>query len=103
MEEIRAPGCPFFHSSPAAPTKKSLLIDAAGEESAVDHQHLAGDKGSAVGGEINRRADQLFRFAESAHGCAHQQLLAARSGVEELGVDVGAEDAGGNGVYGDAL
>ena len=66
---------------------RALLIDAAGEEAAVDDEGLAGDEGGGVGGEVDGGADQLFGFSEAAHGGAHQEFLAAGRGVEQLGVE----------------
>ena len=72
---------------------KTLLVDAAGKEAAVDHENLSGDKGGGVGRQIDGRADQFLRLAEASHGGAHQEFLAAIALVEQLLIEGGAEDS----------
>ena len=59
---------------------------------------MSGDKAGGIGREKDRGADQLFRLSEAFHGSAQQQLLAARSSIEQRRIERRAEDAGGNGV-----
>src|SRR5271165_2268877 len=75
-----------------------LLVDAAGQEASVDDENLSGDKGGRVGGEIDGCADDLLGLPEAAHGSAHEQFLAAWGVVEQIGIEGGAEDSGGDGV-----
>src|ERR1019366_6659336 len=76
----------------------NLLVDAAGQEAAVDDQALSGDEGSGIGGKIECGSDHLFGLAETAHGRAHQQFFSARRVIEQIGIESRAEDARSDGV-----
>src|SRR5881398_353323 len=80
----------------------SSLIDATGEEAAVDGQHFAVDETGSMGGEKDARAGQLLHVAEAPHRRAKQELLAALGAVEQLRVERGAIDARRDGVHVDA-
>src|ERR1017187_5659506 len=81
----------------------SDLVDAGGQEAAIDGDALAGDEAGAIGGQQDGGADQLIGAAETGHGGAQLELAAAFGAIEERGVDVGAEDAAGDGVDVDAI
>src|SRR5215469_6499890 len=61
----------------------ALLIDAAGQESAIDRDDLPGDEGRCFRREIDGRACDFFCLAESAHGRAHDEFFAARGSHDE--------------------
>src|SRR5690349_16878757 len=60
---------------------------------------LAGNKGSGIGGEKQRGASQFRTFAEALHRSAHQQFASAIGAVKKSGVQLGAENAGRNGIH----
>ena len=51
---------------------RKLLVDAAGQESAIDHDGLPGHERRSIGGQIEDGSHHLFGLAEAAHGRAHQ-------------------------------
>ena len=55
-----------------------LLIHAAGEEAAIDHDDLTADEAGRFRGQEHRRAGQLADLAETPHRRALLELLAAR-------------------------
>src|SRR5215472_3041148 len=63
----------------------SSLIHAAGKESAVDDEQVAGDKTRCLGGQENRGSDQFLDFPKPMHGRAQQEFLPARSAVKQRG------------------
>ena len=80
-----------------------LLIDAAGQESPIHDQRLAGDEGCRIGGKIDGCSDKLLGAPEAPHGSAQQQLLTAWSTVEQSCIQLCAEDAGRNRIDSDAF
>src|SRR5580658_3083420 len=75
------------------------LIDAAGQKSPIDHEHLSSDERSGVRGEIHRGANDLFGLAKPAHRGSHQKLLTSRRVVQQIGVERGAEDSRSDGIH----
>jgi len=86
-----------------AMTRENLLVYAAGQESAIDDEDMAGDKAGGIGGEKDRGSGEFLNFAEALHGSADEELLAAAGGIEKVGVQVGAENSGSNGIDADAV
>src|SRR4029077_2678453 len=89
----------FFHSS----LVDQLLVDSAGQKTAVDDQSLSRNERSGIGAEIDGSSDEFFGSAEAAHRRPHQQLLAARPVVEQVCIQGCAEDTGRDCVYRNAL
>src|SRR5262245_53536123 len=79
------------------------MIHAASEEAAVNGQNMAGDVTRGVRSKEHGGAGELLQFAEAAHGCPGEKLLAAFRAVGEGGVEFGAENAGCDGVDADTF
>src|SRR5579863_4106298 len=86
-----------------AATIPFLLVDSAGQETAVHRDGGAGDESGGIGGKEDGRAHQLLHLSEALHGSAHQEFLAARGAVQQFLVQGGTEHAGHNGVYAHAV
>ena len=90
-------GAPLFALS------STIWKNAAGEEAPVDRQHLAAHEAGRLRGEEHRRPGQLLDPAPPLHRGAEEQLAAPVGAVQELLVQLGAEDAGGDGVHAHAV
>lgn len=71
LGRLRVPCRRAFFSSAASSTSEPLLIDAAGENSAIYDENGARGVAGRVGGEVDGRSCELFDLAEALHGCAH--------------------------------
>ena len=72
----------------------TLLIDAAGQKAAVDHQHVA----SHIAGRIRRQkccgSPEFINLPKTPHGGAHQEFFASLGTVEESRIQFRAHRAG---------
>src|SRR4051794_31333333 len=68
----------------ASPCGMQLLVDAAGEEAAIDHEDFAGHEAGSRGREEDAGAGKLRDAAEALHRRARQELPAAPGAVEQL-------------------
>jgi len=79
------------------------LVDAAGEKAAVDNEDVTSDKAGGFGSQENGGPGQFIELSEAVHGRTQQEFPAALGAVEQPGVQVGAKDAGSDGVDADSL
>src|SRR5687768_8107410 len=68
---------PIPQSAIRFPQSGGLLVNAAGEKSAIHHQDFACNEAGRVGNQENCRAGQLFNLAETFHRRAQQEFLPA--------------------------
>lgn len=80
-----------------------LLIDAAGQKTAIHDKHVPGDETGRVRSKKNGSADELFDFSEALHGSADEKFAAAFGAIEQFCVQVGAKDSGSDGIHADAV
>src|SRR5260370_15474550 len=76
------------------------MVACEGGKGVVDGDDLSGCKSAFVGGEEERRSDDLLHSTKAGHRRSGDEFFAA-SGIEQLAIEVGGEDAGGDGVDAD--
>ena len=70
-----------------------------GKESAVDDEQVPGDKTRCLGGQENGGSDQFLDSSEPMHGRAQQELLPARSAVQQRCIQVCSKNPGHDGIH----
>src|ERR1039458_994778 len=78
---------------------RELLIDPAGEESAVYGDYFARYERSGFGSQKDGSTGQLMRLPEAMHRRAHKQFLAARRPLHKGAIQVRRKDARHNGIH----
>src|SRR5689334_10039979 len=80
-----------------------LLIYTTGQESAVDGEYLARNKTRRVGSQEDRSAGELLDIAEATHRSAQLELAPAFRFIQQLLVECGAENSGGDRIDANAV
>src|SRR5450755_4131620 len=78
--------------------KLSLLVDSAGQESAIDYQGLSRDERSGVGSQIHSSTGDFAGLPEAPHRSTHQQFVATGRSLQQFLVELGTENTWSDGV-----
>ena len=65
----------------------SLLIDSAGQETAVHGKNVTGDEAGAFRSQENGCAHQFMQLPESLHGRPQEEFLATFGGIQQWSVE----------------
>ena len=77
----------------------SLLIDSAGQETAVHGKNVTGDEAGAFRSQENGGAHQFMQLPESLHGRPQEEFLATFGAIQQLSVEFSAKHPRSNGIH----